>query len=346
MSEQEIINALKNVVDPELKMDIVSLGMVKDISIDEDVNIKIALTSSKCPLKNKILDNIIDAVSKVTPKKVFVEFTTMSSEEAKNVFLKARDKPKTVDKFSKNNIKKIFGVISAKGGVGKSLVTSLLAVELARRGLKIGVLDADITGSSIPIMFGIKNRLRSSNKLIIPTESKFGVKIVSMNLIVPDKSLPVIWRGPLINRAVTQFYSQVEWGELDVLLIDHPPGTSDVPLTVFQNLPIDSVIIVTTPQDLVQEVVVKSINMAKMMGVSIMGIIENMSFIKCPNCGEKINLYGFSKLDKISREYDIPILDKIELDPKISMLVDDGLIEEHRGYLLNNTIERIESMLK
>lgn len=240
------------------------------------------------------------------------------------------------------SIKKTIAVISGKGGVGKSLVSSLLAVELRRRGLEVGLLDADVTGPSIPRSFGLDDEQASGeNNLIFPLETKNGIKMMSANLLLEDSSAPIIWRGPLIASLVGQMYSQVLYGKLDVLLIDMPPGTGDVPLTVFQQIPVDGVIVVTSPQNLVGEIVEKSVRMAQMMNINLLGLVENMSYYVCPHCGEKLELYGHSKAESAAARHQIPMLDSLPIDSHISSLVDEGKIEEHEGELLPLAIKSI-----
>jgi len=246
-----------------------------------------------------------------------------------------------------SKITTVIGVASGKGGVGKSFVTSMLAVELMRKGYKVGILDADVTGPSIPRAFGLTERLLSSEEnRIIPVSTKGGIKAVSLNLIMDDEEAPVVWRGPVISGLVKQFWTDVEWGTLDVLLIDMPPGTGDVPLTVFQSIPINGLVLVSTPQDLVSMIVGKARNMARMMNINVLGIVENMSYTICPHCGEKLSLWGNDDtLAQSSGEAGLVILDKLPLDPKSMSLVDTGRAEEVNEDFLGNTISRIEGLL-
>ncbi|WP_066506528.1 Mrp/NBP35 family ATP-binding protein [Abyssisolibacter fermentans] len=226
-------------------------------------------------------------------------------------------------------IKNIIAVMSGKGGVGKSFVSSLLAVNLRREGKKVGIMDADITGPSIPKIFGLDNeRATVIDGKIQPVETKTGIKVMSLNLLLEEKNKPVIWRGPLISNAVSQFYNDTEWGELDYLVIDLPPGTADVTLTVMQSIPLNSMIIVTSPQDLVNLIVEKSIHMGKKMNISILGMVENMSYTVCPDCGKKIFLYGKSKAERISRELNIKLLSQLPINSEFTSLCDTGCIED------------------
>ena len=215
-----------------------------------------------------------------------------------------------------SSIKKVIGVVSGKGGVGKSLVACLLASKCAKAGLKVGVLDADITGPSVPKSFGISSRALQDSECLLPNVSEGGVKIMSVNLLLEDVNSPVVWRGPVISGVVEQFWSDVRWGELDYLFVDMPPGTGDVALTVFQSLPIDGIVIVSTPQDLVKMIVSKAVNMAKLMDVSVLGLIENMSCYICPCCGEKQEIFGKSQIEKTAAELGFPVLAKLPLNPR------------------------------
>lgn len=228
----------------------------------------------------------------------------------------------------KSNIKKVVGVLSGKGGVGKSFVTSMLAVELARKGYKVGILDADITGPSIPKAFGIKEKAMGEDGLIYPAETRLGIKVISANMLLSDDNEPIVWRGVLLGNLVKQFFEDVYWGDLDYLLIDMPPGTGDVALTIFQILPVDDLIIVTSPQDLVSMIVTKAIRMAKMMKINILGVVENMSYIKCPQCNTKVFAYGVSHLDDFAKEAEFSILGKLPLVTENLQKVDSGNVEE------------------
>ena len=222
------------------------------------------------------------------------------------------------------NIKNIIGVISGKGGVGKSFVTASLAASLKKRGYTVGIMDADITGPSIPRMFGVTGKLYSDEEGIIPSETKDGIKLVSMNLLLDKESDPVVWRGPLIAGTINQFYSEVKWGELDYLLIDMPPGTGDVALTVFQSIPLKSIVIVTSPQSLVDMIVKKAVKMASMLHIKIAGVVENFSYIECPDCGKKIYMYGQSHIDEIAGELGVEVLAKLPLMPGMAEAADTG----------------------
>lgn len=226
-----------------------------------------------------------------------------------------------------SSVKKVIGVVSGKGGVGKSLVTSMLAVTAQTMGKQAAVLDADVTGPSIPQAFGIHGNAEGDETGLYPRESKLGVRVMSINLLLEKEDQPVVWRGPVISGLIHQFWQEVVWGDVDYMFVDMPPGTGDVPLTVFQSLPVDGIIIVTTPQDLVTMIVKKAYNMAKMMNVPILGIVENMSYYECPDCGKKHSIFGESKLDEVAKEMGIPVLAKLPINPANARLVDKGAIE-------------------
>ena len=241
-----------------------------------------------------------------------------------------------------SKIKKIIGVVSGKGGVGKSFVSSLLGVTLAKKGLKVGILDADITGPSIGKTFKVQDKAYGQNNLIYPFISeKYRIKLISANMFLEKDDDPILWRGSLISSMVKQFYSDVLWGELDVLLIDMPPGTGDVALTIFQSIPVDEIIMVTTPQDLVSIIVRKAINMAKMMNINIRGVVENMAYVVCPNCNEKIYLYGKSNHEALLKDEDISLLCSLPIDPNLSEMVSKGDIESYQGSYLDEIAEEI-----
>lgn len=250
----------------------------------------------------------------------------------------------SLNEFSK--IKNVIGVVSGKGGVGKSTVSASLAVLLNRKGYKVGILDADITGPSIPKMFGIGTRASNSDKGILPELTAGGIKIMSINLLIENPEAPVIWRGPVIGGAVKQFWTDVYWGELDYLIIDMPPGTGDVPLTVFQSIPISGIVIVSSPQDLVSLIVKKAYNMAEMMNVPVLGLIENMSYIVCPDCGKKINIFGESKAEEICSNLQIMPLGKMPIDSKIAQLCDEGQFEKNSADYLNAAADLISDTFK
>ena len=237
------------------------------------------------------------------------------------------------DPHPMSHIKKVIGVVSGKGGVGKSLVTSMLAVEAQRRNLKAAILDADITGPSIPKAFGIKQKASAVEDSLLPVVSKSGIKIMSVNLLLEDETQPVVWRGPVIAGVVKQFWEEVIWDDVDFMFVDMPPGTGDVPLTVFQSIRLDGIIVVTSPQQLVGMIVEKAVNMAKLMNIPILGIIENMSWFECPDCGSKHEIFGPSRADEATAKIGTQVLAKLPFDRELAKLCDSGLIElyETRG---------------
>ena len=247
-----------------------------------------------------------------------------------------------------SSVKKVIGIVSGKGGVGKSLVTSMLAVSMNRKGLRTGILDADITGPSIPTAFGIDTSqgvaVTPDGKLMIPAKSLEGVEIMSSNLLLDHTTDPVIWRGPVIAGAVKQFWSETLWQDIDYMFVDMPPGTGDVPLTVFQSLPVDGIIIVTSPQELVSMIVTKAVNMAKKMDIPIIGVVENMSYLQCPDCGKKISVFGESHIDEVAKENGIKVLAQLPIDPKISQMVDAGRVEYLELPWLEGAVEAIQKL--
>lgn len=245
----------------------------------------------------------------------------------------------------KSKIKKVVAIMSGKGGVGKSLTSSLLAVLLNRQGYRVGIMDADITGPSIPKSFGIHERAMSNGEGILPAVSKTGIQIMSINLLLENETDPVVWRGPVIAGTVKQFWTDVIWDDLDFLLIDMPPGTGDVPLTVFQTIPIDGTVVVTSPQELVQVIVAKAVKMTSMMDIPVLGLVENMSYIVCPDCQKIIEPFGKSKAQEVADEFDIPLLAKLPIDPTIANSVDKGVVELIDGDWLDNAAEVITELL-
>ena len=240
--------------------------------------------------------------------------------------------------------KKIIGVVSGKGGVGKSLVTELLAVGMNRRGKKTGILDADITGPSIPKAFGLDQKANGNDQGILPATTKTGIDIMSINLLLENTSDPVIWRGPVIAGAVKQFYTDVVWADIDTMFVDMPPGTGDVPLTVFQSLPVDGIIVVTSPQELVSMIVEKAVKMARMMNIPILGIVENMSYAECPDCGRKINVFGESHINEIALSHGLSVLGRLPIDPALAAMVDAGDIENFDKDWLTPALDAIEAL--
>lgn len=243
-----------------------------------------------------------------------------------------------------SNIKKVIGVVSGKGGVGKSFVTSSLASAMKKAGYKVGILDADITGPSIPKMFGVHGQVYGTDDGMVPMVAEDGTKIISINLLLDDEEAPVIWRGPVIAGVVKQFWNETVWGDIDYLFVDMPPGTGDVPLTVFQSLPVDGIVVVTSPQELVQMIVKKAYNMAEMMHIPVLGVVENFSYLKCPDCGKEIKVFGESHVDEVATELNIPVLGKMPIDPAYAKVADEGRFFEMENPYLAAGVEVLKKL--
>ena len=243
-----------------------------------------------------------------------------------------------------SRIKKVIAVVSGKGGVGKSIVTSMLAILMQRRQYKTAILDADITGPSIPKAFGLKTRAQASEAGLFPVKTKMGIEVMSLNLLVENDTDPVVWRGPILGNSVKQFWTDVIWADVDIMFLDMPPGTGDVPLTVYQSIPIEGIIVVATPQELVSMIVEKAVKMADMMNIPILGVVENMSYVKCPNCSEEIRLFGESNVEKIAEKHNIANIAKIPVDPELASLCDKGLLELFVGDWLNDMADMVENL--
>ncbi len=324
-TKEQIQHALMNVIDPELGRNIVELGMVREIEIDNgDVRITLALTVMGCPLRNQLQEQTRQAAAAVPGvERVIVEISTMTEDE------RQRLQEKLTPAVRINQVGHKVAVMSGKGGVGKSSVTALLAVALRRQGLEVGVLDADVTGPSIPRLFGISGPVRGIPLGILPVETRSGIKVISTNLMLPEEDMAILWRGPLMGNTVRQFWSDVLWGTLDYLLIDLPPGTSDITLTVLQALSIEGVVMVTTPQSLSSMVVRKTVHMAQELKVPVLGIIENMSYYPCPETGIRHEIFGPSHSEAVARAANAPFLGKLPIDPVLTNLADAGQIENY-----------------
>lgn len=335
---------LKQVIDPEIGLNIVDLGMVKDISVDNEIaNITIALTVRGCPLAATIESDVTKILSNEPGiKDVRVQMGSMSKEELNQLgsrLQKLRAEQKSVgkapglsagiDRLEKKGIQSVIAIVSGKGGVGKSFVTAMLAVELRRQGFEVGILDADVTGPSMAKMFGLFGKPLADEVGVLPKITKSGIKVISMNLLLDSPDTPVIWRGPIINGVIRQLFNDVNWGDLHFLLVDLPPGTGDAPLTVFQSLPVDAAVIVSTPQDLAMLIVRKSINMTKQLKVPLAGIVENMSYMNCPHCNERIDMFEESGIESTAESLGVKFLAKMPFDPLVNRLADDGRIEEY-----------------
>ena len=314
VSEELIRESLKGMLIPGVKRELVMLNMVRQVMVsNQRVNITLASTALSADVQNWVKTRAKAVVEKLPGvDEVDIEFVEIKPAEL-------------------NQIDHIIAVMSGKGGVGKSLVASLMAVALKRQGYEVGVLDADITGSSIPKMFGITTRPGGSNTGILPVLSRSGMEIMSMNLLLPQEDAAVIWRGPLISKAITQFWEDVVWGKLDYLIVDLPPGTADASLTVMQTLPIFGVIIVSTPQDLTTMVVKKAVNMAQKMDKPVLGVVENMSYLYVPEIDKRIELFGKSRGEEMAQAARAPLLGQLPIDPQLAKLCDEGTIERYNS---------------
>jgi Mrp family chromosome partitioning ATPase len=325
---EQVMEALSHVQDPELGRDLVSLKMIRDLVIRNGVvAFTLYLTILNCPLREHMAKEAREALLKLPGvEQVQVEFGSMSEEERKEVLSSSkRQLPKLA---SMNKIGQVFSVMSGKGGVGKSSVTAMLAVELARRGQKVGILDADITGASIPKLFGLPaGGLRGGDLGILPAFTPLGIRIVSSNLMLKEEDAAVAWRGPLIAGMIQKFWDDVLWGRQDTLLVDLPPGTSDATITVMQNLPINGVMLVSTPQELSGLVVRKAAHLMNRLDVPILGIVENMSFYRCPKCGEEHAIFGASHSAQLATDLHTELITRLPLDPTISEQCDRGHVE-------------------
>jgi len=317
LNEKQIKESLEAVLVPAVKRSIVGLNLVREIDIS-DGKVKVSLASAA--LNESAQDWLKTKVSEVLGKLPDVNGVEVSFTEAK---------PKEL-----NDITHVIAVMSGKGGVGKSLVASLSAVSLKRQGYEVGILDADITGASIPKMFGIDYRPAGSDSGILPVLSKSGIEVMSINLLLPSEDDAVIWRGPLIGKVITQFWEEVLWGKLDYLIVDLPPGTADAPLTVMQTIPISGVVIVFTPQDLVEMIVKKAVNMAQKMEKRVLGVVENMSYFYVPEIDKKIEIFGKSRAKQMASAAGAPLLGQLPIDPELAKLCDEGNIERYNGEIM------------
>ena len=257
------------------------------------------------------------------------------------------DKADFIEKLApESSVKKVIGIVSGKGGVGKSMVTSLMACQMRAKGYRVGILDADITGPSIPKAFGIHEMayVTPDGRLMIPAQSNTGIEIMSANMILDNETDPVIWRGPIVAGVVKQFWNQTLWKDIDYMFVDMPPGPGDVPLTVFQSLPVDGIIIVTSPQDLVSMIVAKAVNMAKKMDIPILGLVENMSYLECPDCGKRISVFGESKVEEVAKQYGIQVLAQMPIRPAMAEKVDQGTVEYIEADFMNFAAEVVEKL--
>ena len=313
VTEEQVRTALKQVFVPTAEQSIVDLNLVRKITVaDKTITVTLASTALAAEVQDFVAAGVKSALQQFENSALQVDFIEAKPQEL-------------------NEIKNIVAVMSGKGGVGKSLVTALLAVALKRQGKNVGILDADITGASIPRMFGITARPFGSETGLLPVVSQSGIEVMSMNLLLPQEESAVIWRAPLLSKAITQFWTDVVWGKLDYLLIDLPPGTADAPLTVMQSIPITGVIIVSTPQGLVEMIVKKAVDMAQKMEKPILGIVENMSYFTAPETNKKYEIFGASKGESLAQSAKAPLLGQIPIDPELARLCDNGDIEHYSG---------------
>jgi Mrp family chromosome partitioning ATPase len=340
-TDQQVLDALRQVMHPEVKRNLVELGMIKDVAVkDGGVAVTVALPFKEVPIKDDLVRSVREAVTGLDASlEVEVELVEMSQQERAAFMTAVEGGPKLTQAM--NKVDHVVAVLSGKGGVGKSSVAALLAVSLHRQGERVGVLDADITGPSIPKMFGLHQPPPMGPMGILPAETTTGIKVMSINLLLPDEDEAVIWRGPLISSAIKQFWQDVAWGQLDYLIVDLPPGTSDASLTVMQSIPLSGVVLVTSPQDLAGMVVRKAARMAQHLGARILGVVENMSYIICPKCGEKIEVFGPSQAMHTALQLGLPLLGQLPLDPELALRCDAGQVEEYDVELFEPIAEQV-----
>jgi Mrp family chromosome partitioning ATPase len=343
---EQITAALQNVMDPELGRNIVELGMVRDVAVvGNQASFTFALTTLACPLRGQMVEQAKAEVAKLDEGlELTVNLVEMSEQDKQKLIGGGGEQEKPLAEHM-NDISHVVAVMSGKGGVGKSSVAALLAVALRRQGKRVGVLDADITGPSIPKMFGLTDRPTTSPLGILPVETKTGIKVMSINLLLQRDDQAVIWRGPLISGAIRQFWSEVFWRDLDYLVIDLPPGTSDASLTVMQTLPLSGILMVTSPQDLAGMVVRKAAQMALQLEIPLLGLVENMSYAVCPKCGERIDVFGPSQAQETALQIGTPLLGRLPLDSELAKLCDGGGIEDYGGDSFADVAERVVSLM-
>ena len=326
---EQVMQALSNVQDPELGRDLVSLNMIRDLTINDGIiSFTLQLTIPGCPLKDHMAKDAREALMALPEvRQVHINFGSMTEEERKKVLNNGK---RALPKLnSMNRIERVFSVMSGKGGVGKSSVTAMLAVELARQGQKVGILDADITGASIPKLFGLPaGGLRGGDMGILPAITPAGIRIVSSNLMLKEEDTTVAWRGPLIAGMIQKFWDDVLWGKLDTLLVDLPPGTSDATITVMQNLPMNGVMLVTTPQELSGLVVRKAAHLLNRLDIPILGVVENMSYFLCPGCDEEYSIFGPSHSEQLASDFNTNLIARLPISPTIAQLCDQGKVEQ------------------
>lgn len=344
VSEEQIRQQLREVIHPELEQDIVTLNMVREIEVRDDaVQVSLSVPFKEIPIKDQLEQMVRDVIETMdTHLEVRVNFVEMGQQERAAFMAQTEGKPPSAQAV--NKIAHVIAVLSGKGGVGKSSVAALLAVALQRRGLRVGVLDADITGPSQPKMFGLHENPLMSPLGIQPVETETGIKVMSINLMLPSEDQAVVWRGPMISKAIKQFWHDVVWGDLDYLVVDLPPGTSDASLTVMQAIPLSGVVLVTSPQDLAGMVVRKAAGMVQRLGAPILGLVENMSYITCPECGNRIEVFGPSQGRMTAERLNVPMLGEIPLDPELALHCDGGRIEAYAAEGFRPIAEQITDL--
>jgi Mrp family chromosome partitioning ATPase len=346
VTPEQITDALRKVMDPELGRNIVDLGMVRDVTVrDGQVRFTFALTTLACPLRGQMVENAKQEIAKLDGDlDVVVNMVEMTDAEKQELLGQQGDQERPLAERM-NEIGHTVAVMSGKGGVGKSSVAALLAASLRRQGNRVGVLDADITGPSIPKMFGLSARPTVSPLGILPAETQTGIKVMSINLLLQSDDQAVIWRGPLISGTIRQFWSEVFWKDLDYLVIDLPPGTSDASLTVMQSIPLNGILMVTSPQDLAGMVVRKAAQMAIQLDIPLLGLVENMSYALCPRCGEQIEVFGPSRAQDTALRIGAPLLGRLPLDPDLARLCDGGRIEDYTAEVFEDVAERVVALM-
>jgi Mrp family chromosome partitioning ATPase len=329
VTDQQVLDALRQTMHPEFERNLVELGMIKDVVVqDSNVTLTLALPFKDVPVKDELVNRVNEAVASLDANlKVQVNLSEMGQQERAAFTAAAEGGPKAAQ--IENKIHHVLAVLSGKGGVGKSSVAALLAVALHRQGERVGVLDADITGPSIPRMFGVHQPPSMSPEGMLAAETDTGIKVMSINLLLSSEDDAVIWRGPIISNVIKQFWNEIVWGELDYLIVDLPPGTSDASLTVMQSIPLSGVVLVTSPQDLAGMVVRKAAHMAQRMGAPILGLVENMSHAVCPRCGAEIQVFGPSRSLSTAQEFWTTLLGRLPLDPELARCCDSGEIEAY-----------------
>ena len=325
LSKDQILETLSRVNDPELHRSLTDLKMVREVQVrGGQVDVTLALTVPTCPLKDQIEADVRAALMALPEvEQVAVHLIAMTDEERQAIL----GEPQEGAAAQYNRVTRVVAVMSGKGGVGKSLVTGLLATALAGEGYRVGVLDADITGPSIPMLFGLHGPVEPGPVGLWPLQSRTGIKVMSMNFLLEDETQPVIWRGPLIGRAITQLWGEVMWGDLDCLLVDLPPGTSDASLSTLQSLPVSGIVMVTTPQSLATMIVRKAVHMAQAVKTPIVGVVENMAYFVCPDTGKPYSIFGPSHAEEVALTAGAPLLARLPLDPQVAALCDAGRIE-------------------